>query len=143
MARLGIDLRFLADRLPALASIIVFVNSTIPADANDWRNTSNYPARVNSISWRDGTAIDQSHSISSGSWTVRFGSVLPVAKEGNVGPEVHGLVCTNSLAGTTSCFLVAPVHAHPQNFCIIFGDPQPSIMPTFNIDCPDAINFAP
>jgi hypothetical protein len=128
--------------LLAVATTSVVLMSGAAAKADDWRDMSNYPARVRAIQFDN--PLDQSHWIRWGSWEVRFGPELPTAQSfvnGNscqaVG--VKGLSCSNAVSGTEACsFSFITGCGGRQETCLLGIQ---SISPIV-VECPQGIQLA-
>jgi hypothetical protein len=96
----------------ALIITFFFTASSSGALAKDWKEigAADLPAKVYSIRFGDGSAIDASHSLTWGAWTVLFnGNDRPIAEDpGRMQGEqlaIRGLRCHNEAVGDRPCDL--------------------------------------
>jgi hypothetical protein len=122
-----------------------------PLHADDWRDKTNYPARVTAIAF-GAQVLDSNHAAHFGSWTVAFGPEglplfntcfgmdtfcsMDVSDRSGSHPD---LLCTNATVGQTWCRLQfnLPDAQHPDGICLFW----PSNMTGFPISCPTDMTF--
>jgi hypothetical protein len=104
---------------------------------------STYPARVSAVVFQDGTAIDSSHGMTWGAWSVNWnpGTVAEIAQDdGDTWMiTVRWLKCSNSVKGATNCqMLLSETKGHGR-WCLVRNDQ--GVMVFFSIECPVKLNF--
>ena len=124
--------------------------STMPAWADDWHDSINYPAQVVAFNFASGV-LNSNHSVRFGSWTVSFdpqrlplvmafgtGDGLYYAPT-NIANDTLALLCSNAVAGKVRCtFWLNPAKPNkPNDWCgliMISGPP-------LTIPCPTSITL--
>jgi hypothetical protein len=136
--------RVLAVFCSFVATISIALATAHQAKADDWRQLSNYPSVVQALQL-DGFPMDQNHSITWGSWSVTFGSTLPVARY-NTHPEtpgvcaaveISGLECNNAVDGRKVCSMTLSPNCGGKEGCAIGGTGGLPIV----VHCPTNITF--
>jgi hypothetical protein len=96
--------------LAVFLSVILHSMWVFPSVAGEWHDPANYPAPVLRLLYRN-AIIDPLHATRWGSWTVSFGSRLPVARYGSGGNyhgiDILGLICSNPVLGSVQCVMRA------------------------------------
>lgn len=90
----------------------MFDQESNAAWAGDWRQMglSQFPARLNAITFPSGHRLDLNNSLKWGAWDVSFGGKNPIALGNNYqnslgSIEIH-LACMNAIVGTRTCKMI-------------------------------------
>ncbi|MBI5605518.1 MAG: hypothetical protein HY879_19480, partial [Deltaproteobacteria bacterium] len=92
-----------------LMFIGMFDRESNAAWAGDWRQMglSQFPARLNAITFPSGHRLDSNNSFKWGAWDVSFGGKNPIATGNNyqntLGSINIDLTCANAIIGTRTC----------------------------------------
>lgn len=106
--------------------------------------SADFPARVKAVAFKT-NVLDADHSVSWGRWTVSFDKDSPVAYwlkcgSGNCdgGFTINKLICTNSVSGQKSCFLLFIFDRRRGSICnlSISGESE-----NIGIRCPVDVKF--
>jgi hypothetical protein len=129
-----------------------------PARAEDWRDLtrSDAPSRLVALAFPGGGIIDVGHSLTWGAWTVSISpsksAVVDSVQRGTaadivaghpdeptMGVDIKGLICSNSLKGSTSCNMsfMRLIKAR-EEICVLSGGG----VPAEHIECPVRIQLA-
>lgn len=113
--------------------------------------TGDFPARVKSVVWPSGNALDATSGVCWGKWCANFGEQAPVARcntsyeiaynacaiitIGNALPKGMELKCYNEVVGERDCMIWFILH--PVFECSVQGDG----ISQFPIKCPATLRF--
>ena len=142
----------------ALAAALTAMGLTFAVAQDNWRHSSNYPARIQAMKFSN-FRMDAKNSVTWGSWAASFGSqsvvatyVPPSSPHGiacyNV--NVKDVVCRNAVVGQKPCWFQLTASCIDTNAerkrrlegtCFLNLGSHPKIDEFFQIDCPSQLAF--
>jgi hypothetical protein len=135
-----------------IASAFVFSDSR----AQNWTQLSkgNFPARVQSLDWQNGSSIRAGQALTFGRWSVSFGQnvgAFYTDSTDDIGPAadsaifIKGLVCSNSAVGSVGCILRLVRGGRSVSCSLEAADPSANTRDSLNLNtvitCPSQLRL--
>jgi hypothetical protein len=135
--------------LTLAAALAVLSAAARTETVQNWRDSKNYPARVDAFQWKD-RKLDAGHPVRFGSWTIRFTSEPPRAQWEHEGScrsiTIDEFVCSSPKIADKACRMVSFVYGceRPTRICVVgqIHSEDFKIMNDFDIPCPSALDLA-